>query len=36
MAEDDTPVNIKWDVIKNTYVDAATKILGYKKKNGKK
>lgn len=32
---EDTPVNTKWDVIKNTYVDAATKILGYKKKNKK-
>ena len=34
--EDDTSVNTKWDVIKNTYVDAAIKILGYKKKNNKK
>lgn len=34
--EDDNPVNTKWDVINNTYVDAATKILGYKKKYNKK
>lgn len=33
--EDDTPLNTKWEVIKNTYVEAATKILGYKKKNSK-
>lgn len=33
--EDDTPVNTKWEGIKNTYVDAATKVLGYKKKNKK-
>lgn len=36
MTEEDTPVSVKWDVIKKTYVDAATKTLGYKKKNSKK
>lgn len=36
MTEDDTPVGMKWDVIKNIYMDAATKILGYKRKNRNK
>ena len=31
----DPDINNKWEAIKTVYVEAATKVLGYRKKNNK-
>ncbi|KAJ8358072.1 hypothetical protein AAFF_G00036690 [Aldrovandia affinis] len=33
--DEDPDIHTKWETIKNTYVEAATKILGYRDKKNK-